>query len=149
MTSISSASRTTRCWPARKRRTNRSTRRASPPWAFFCLRWALAWFLAWFLALAFAWSFMGSYLQRGSRPERAVLQGSWRWLLPRSSPPPYVARRGQQPVDTVAHHLGHAVDAGAHHRQPTGHRLQQHVGDAVAVAVGGDERGEGEHVGAP
>jgi hypothetical protein len=39
-----------------------------------------------------------------------------------------------------AHDLGDARDARGHHRQAHGHGFQQHVGDAVAVAVGGDAR---------
>ncbi len=60
-----------------------------------------------------------------------------------------VLGRHQQAVLAVAQHLGDAGGAGRHHRRAAGHRLEQHVGDAVAVAVREHPAGQGEDRGPP
>ena len=45
-----------------------------------------------------------------------------------------------------AHHLAHGRDVGRDARDPAGHRLEQHGGQAVGVAVRGDDEGGGEQI---
>src|ERR1700686_2674884 len=54
----------------------------------------------------------------------------------------------QQPAPAIVHRLWDAADAGRDHRRATRHRFEEHVGDAVAVAVVGHPRRECEHIGA-
>ena len=58
-----------------------------------------------------------------------------------------VVGRGEQAVVAVADEILDPAHRRRHHRQPAGHRLGQHVGHAVAIAVGRDARGQGEHLG--
>ena len=58
----------------------------------------------------------------------------------------HVVRRSEQPVLAMAHEVGDAADRRAHHGDAARHGLDEHVRHAVAVTVGCDERGQGEHV---
>ena len=80
-----------------------------------------------------------------SRSRRAVSASSSPMA---SAMAPDVVGRGEQAVVAVAHEVLDPAHRRRHHRQPAGHRLGQHVGHAVAIAVGRDARGQGEHLGA-
>ena len=58
-----------------------------------------------------------------------------------------VVGRDQQPVLAVADQLGDPGDVGGHDRQPAGHRLDEDVGDPVAVTVVEHAAGKAERLG--
>src|SRR5947209_3779289 len=77
------------------------------------------------------------------RPERR--SGEERLEVVRD--PAHIAWRGQETGATVDHQLGYPARGRAGDGKPTRHRLDEHVRDAVPVAVGGDDRREGERRG--
>jgi hypothetical protein len=106
---------------------------------------------------------VGARAPRGSVPQRGrwldvkALDDDGTALLPsvggggvlehlrqRVGQPGCVRRRHQQPGDLVIHDLRDAGVARRHHGQPHRHGLQDHVGDAVAVAVIADDAGQHE-----
>ena len=75
--------------------------------------------------------------RRGPRPPGAVAH-----TLARAT---RVVRRDEDAVDAVVHQFGDAGDVGGDHRRGARHGLDEHVGDAVAVAVVHHPAGQAEH----